>query len=128
MGLEGVSSGYWTQTANLWSGLVSHYGSIPSPSAPLHTSLTMRSLRVGLNLIRSQGSYWKRLITPDDYRGFAFCDAHPTSDSIRIPRMPASLSSRLAPIVLPDCDGHDVALGSLWRDRPAVIIFLRHYG
>ncbi len=27
-----------------------------------------------------------------------------------------------------DVEGADVALGDLWRDRPAVLVFLRHYG
>jgi hypothetical protein len=39
-----------------------------------------------------------------------------------------SVSARLAPIVLPDSAGAPVRLGSLWADRPAVIVFLRHYG
>jgi hypothetical protein len=39
-----------------------------------------------------------------------------------------SLSGTLAPIVLPDCDGRVVRLGSLWADSPAVVVFLRHYG
>jgi hypothetical protein len=34
----------------------------------------------------------------------------------------------LADIVLPDHDGNDVRLGDLWRDGPAVLVFLRHYG
>jgi hypothetical protein len=34
----------------------------------------------------------------------------------------------LADIVLPDHDGHDVRLGDLWRERPAALIWLRHYG
>jgi len=34
----------------------------------------------------------------------------------------------LAEIVLPDQDGHDVRLGDLWRDGPAVLVWLRHYG
>lgn len=42
--------------------------------------------------------------------------------------METSLSSRLADLVLPDSEGHDVRLGSLWTERPAVIAFLRHYG
>jgi hypothetical protein len=42
--------------------------------------------------------------------------------------MADSLSSRLAPIVLPDSNGDRVRLGSLWADRPAAIVFLRHYG
>jgi len=39
-----------------------------------------------------------------------------------------SLSAVLAPITLPDVDGKPVQLGSLWADRPAVVIFLRHWG
>jgi hypothetical protein len=39
-----------------------------------------------------------------------------------------SYSSRLAGITLPDVDGNRVQLGSLWADRPAVLVFLRHYG
>jgi peroxiredoxin len=30
--------------------------------------------------------------------------------------------------VLPDVDGREIRLGSLWAARPAVVIFLRHYG
>jgi hypothetical protein len=37
-------------------------------------------------------------------------------------------SSRLAPIVLPDPDGRETRLGSLWSDSAAVLVFLRHYG
>ena len=39
-----------------------------------------------------------------------------------------SLSGILAPVVLHDCDGHVVRLGSLWAESPAVVVFLRHYG
>lgn len=47
----------------------------------------------------------------------------------RRPRpMPRSLSAALAPIVLSDADGRPVRLGSLWEARPAVVVFLRHYG
>jgi hypothetical protein len=35
---------------------------------------------------------------------------------------------RLADITLPDQDGESVRLGDLWSDRPAVLIWLRHYG
>jgi hypothetical protein len=42
--------------------------------------------------------------------------------------MQQSLSSKLAEIVLPDADGRDVGLGSLWINGPAVVVFLRHYG
>jgi hypothetical protein len=42
--------------------------------------------------------------------------------------MPHSLSEALAGIVLPDADGQEVRLGSLWEQKPAVVVFLRHYG
>jgi len=42
--------------------------------------------------------------------------------------MSQSLSESLAPIVLPDADGNQIRLGSLWEHHPAVIVFLRHYG
>jgi hypothetical protein len=37
-------------------------------------------------------------------------------------------SEKLAGIALPDADGNEVRLGSLWETTPAVIVFLRHYG
>ena len=39
-----------------------------------------------------------------------------------------TISSALAPIVLPDSHGEDVRMGALWEERPAVLVFLRHYG
>lgn len=42
--------------------------------------------------------------------------------------MSETLSAVLAPIALPDPDGREVRLGSLWEDGPAVLVFLRHYG
>jgi len=42
--------------------------------------------------------------------------------------MAGALSESLADVVLPDADGHDVRLGSLWEKGPAAIVFLRHYG
>jgi hypothetical protein len=39
-----------------------------------------------------------------------------------------SLAESLAPIELPDPDGAMVRLGSLWERKPAVVVFLRHYG
>ncbi|HEV2963402.1 MAG TPA: hypothetical protein VG649_16355 [Candidatus Angelobacter sp.] len=42
--------------------------------------------------------------------------------------MNQSYSSRLADITLPDCDGQVVRLGSLWSEKPVVLVFLRHYG
>ena len=37
-------------------------------------------------------------------------------------------ADELADIVLQDSNGADVRLGSLWEERPAVLVFLRHYG
>lgn len=42
--------------------------------------------------------------------------------------MSTSLSAALSPIALPDPDGREVRLGSLWEKRPAAVVFLRHYG
>ena len=42
--------------------------------------------------------------------------------------MTESLSASLADIALPDTEGREVRLGSLWTDSPAVLVFLRHYG
>lgn len=42
--------------------------------------------------------------------------------------MPNSLSESLAPATLPDADGREIRLGSLWENQSAVIVFLRHYG
>jgi hypothetical protein len=41
---------------------------------------------------------------------------------------PPAHADALADIVLPDQEGHEVRLGDLWRDRPAVVVWLRHYG
>ena len=43
-------------------------------------------------------------------------------------RMEDTFSRRLELITLPDCDGRDVRLGSLWDKQPAILVFLRHYG
>jgi len=34
----------------------------------------------------------------------------------------------LAGVVLQDHDGNDVRLGETWAERPAVLVWLRHYG
>jgi len=34
----------------------------------------------------------------------------------------------LADTVVKDTEGRDVRVGDLWRDGPAVVVFLRHYG
>ncbi len=39
-----------------------------------------------------------------------------------------ALSSKLAGIVLSDTAGTELRLGELWVNRPAVLVFLRHYG
>ncbi len=40
----------------------------------------------------------------------------------------AVTGEQLADIVLPDQDGNDVRLADLWRDGPAALVWLRHYG
>ena len=42
--------------------------------------------------------------------------------------MPDTLSSRLAPLELPDVDGNKLCLGETWAKQPAVVVFLRHWG
>jgi hypothetical protein len=37
-------------------------------------------------------------------------------------------ASAIADVVLQDSTGADVRLGDLWAERPAVLVFLRHYG
>ena len=41
---------------------------------------------------------------------------------------PPDRADELADMVLPDHEGNDVRLGDLWKDRPAVLVWLRHYG
>ena len=42
--------------------------------------------------------------------------------------MAISFSFALSDIVLPDCDGQEIRLGSLWEEQVAVLVFLRQYG
>ena len=42
--------------------------------------------------------------------------------------MPDTISARIAPITLPDTKGGHLTLGTLWKDRPAIVLFLRHWG
>ncbi len=42
--------------------------------------------------------------------------------------MSNTLSAALADIALPDTEDREVRLGTLWREQPAVVVFLRHYG
>lgn len=37
-------------------------------------------------------------------------------------------SSPISLVVLPEANGREIRLGSLWASRPAVLVFLRHYG
>jgi len=41
---------------------------------------------------------------------------------------PPARADELAGIVLVDQDGDDVLLGDLWAQRPAALVWLRHYG
>lgn len=41
---------------------------------------------------------------------------------------PPACADELAGIVLPDHEGREVRLGDLWAARPAVLVWLRHYG
>ena len=42
--------------------------------------------------------------------------------------MPTVDSAKLADVVLPDHEGTDHRLGDLWAERPAALVWLRHYG
>jgi hypothetical protein len=41
---------------------------------------------------------------------------------------PPARADALADIVLRDQDDREVRLGDLWRDRPAALVWMRHYG
>jgi hypothetical protein len=41
---------------------------------------------------------------------------------------PPKRADALAGIVLLDEDGDEVRLGEIWSERPAVLVWLRHYG
>lgn len=41
---------------------------------------------------------------------------------------PPQTAEALSNLVLPDSDSHDVRLGDLWLQRPAALVWLRHYG
>ena len=34
----------------------------------------------------------------------------------------------LGDVVVKDGEGRDVRLGDVWREQPAVVVFVRHYG
>jgi hypothetical protein len=39
-----------------------------------------------------------------------------------------SLAKKLAGLEVTDPEGRAVALGTLWRERPTVLAFVRHFG
>jgi hypothetical protein len=41
---------------------------------------------------------------------------------------PPKRADALADITLPDHEGREVRIGDLWRERPAALVWLRHYG
>jgi len=45
----------------------------------------------------------------------------------KAPRAPKNADD-FADVTLPNQDGEDVRLGSLWVDGPALLVWLRHYG
>ena len=38
------------------------------------------------------------------------------------------MAKDLEGLVLPDADGAPVRLGSLWQERPVVLVVMRHFG
>lgn len=42
--------------------------------------------------------------------------------------IPDPVVAGLAPLTLADPEGSNVRLGDLWRERPAVLVFIRHFG
>lgn len=44
------------------------------------------------------------------------------------PMPPDSVLKRLGAIEVEELDGSRIRLGSLWKDRPAAVVWLRHYG
>ncbi|HEV3231140.1 MAG TPA: hypothetical protein VG245_02675 [Candidatus Dormibacteraeota bacterium] len=41
---------------------------------------------------------------------------------------PAPVIEALGEVELPNLEGRAVRVGTLWEERPAALIFLRHYG
>lgn len=39
-----------------------------------------------------------------------------------------TLADRLAPLTVLDLEGRPTPLGELWRDRPVVLVYIRHFG
>jgi len=43
-------------------------------------------------------------------------------------KSPAQAAQRLRDVEVLDTTGQPLPLGSLWTDRPVVLVFVRHYG
>jgi len=39
-----------------------------------------------------------------------------------------SIASRLSPIKVLDPEGRSIELGSYWKEKPVVLVFIRHFG
>jgi hypothetical protein len=39
-----------------------------------------------------------------------------------------SIEARLSTLELPDWKGEPQRLGAFWRERPVVLVFIRHFG
>lgn len=39
-----------------------------------------------------------------------------------------SVAQEMADLVVQDTEGQDVRLGSLWAERPVILVFVRHFG
>jgi hypothetical protein len=42
--------------------------------------------------------------------------------------MPGNVAQELASLTVTDDSGRSIALGSLWADRPAIVVFVRQFG
>ena len=40
----------------------------------------------------------------------------------------STIAESLGPIEVLDLEGEKVQLGEVWRDKPAVLVFIRHFG
>jgi hypothetical protein len=51
-----------------------------------------------------------------------------TERAARLPSEPMRTATKLAGLELSDWRGEVVRLGSLWAERPVVLLFIRHFG
>ncbi len=73
------------------------------------------------------GSSRRVIPTSQPRTGRAFSGYRLTYADI-LARMNTTLSAALAKVTLPDTEGQQVELGSLWHEKPTILVFLRHYG